>query len=130
MSDVIAGAPGAPGAGSGSRAWVLHGREVELGEIDDLASRSADGRPQVGLVVGEAGIGRSRLLDAAAARLAAAGAQVVRASGDEDERELTFGGVDQILQGFGASPMEVGDPTAAGALLLAAWVGAAGGGLL
>ena len=106
---------------------VLHGREGELAEIDGAGSRARDGLAQVALVLGEPGIGRSLLLDAASARLTASGIRVVRASGDEDEATLTFGVVDQILRGFGLGPMEVGDPTAAGAALLTSWVAAAEG---
>jgi DNA-binding CsgD family transcriptional regulator len=126
MSDVSATAVAVTDT---SRA-ALHGREAELAAIDGAASRAGDGIPQVVLVVGAAGIGRSRLLDATADRLTGAGARVVRVSGDEDERTLTFGVVDQLLGGFGAGPMDLGDPTAGGALLLVAWVAAAAGGLL
>ena len=39
------------------------GREGPLRELRELAAAAAVGRPQVAVVVGEAGIGKTRLLD-------------------------------------------------------------------
>src|SRR5215211_5429478 len=44
------------------------GRAVELGRVDALLERAAQGRPQVVLVSGDAGVGKTRLLLALADR--------------------------------------------------------------
>ena len=58
------------------------GRETELVELSRLAA-SPDGRAL--LLRGEAGVGKSVLLDAAAAHATALGHRVVRAAGVEAE---------------------------------------------
>ncbi|WP_393074774.1 ATP-binding protein [Streptomyces sp. LN704] len=70
------------------------GRETELAELSGLAA-SPDGRAL--LLRGEAGVGKSVLLDAAAARSLALGHRVVRTAGVEAESELPFAGLHQIL---------------------------------
>ncbi|MFE2139292.1 AAA family ATPase, partial [Streptomyces sp. NPDC059466] len=70
------------------------GRETELAELSGLAASPA-GRAL--LVRGEAGVGKSVLLDAAAARSLALGHLVVRAAGAEAESELPFAGLHQII---------------------------------
>ncbi|MGI5170572.1 ATP-binding protein [Spirillospora sp. CA-253888] len=54
------------------------GRAVELAVIDELVAVTAGGRGATMLVLGEAGIGKSRLLAEAAARGSAAGMEVLR----------------------------------------------------
>ncbi|MEU8946763.1 AAA family ATPase [Streptomyces sp. NPDC048489] len=70
------------------------GRETELAELSALAA-SPDGRAL--LLRGEAGVGKSVLLDAAAARSLALGHRVVRAAGVGAESELPFAGLHQLL---------------------------------
>lgn len=70
------------------------GREAELSALSGLAE-SPDGRAL--LLRGEAGVGKSVLLDAAATRSLALGHRVVRAAGVEAESELPFAGLHQIL---------------------------------
>ncbi|MEV0148825.1 MULTISPECIES: AAA family ATPase [unclassified Nonomuraea] len=53
------------------------GRAAELAAIDELIAASADGRGTAVMIVGEAGIGKSRLLAEAAARASAAGMEVL-----------------------------------------------------
>jgi DNA-binding CsgD family transcriptional regulator len=104
---------------------MLRGRESELAELGAAETRAQKGVAQVALVYGVAGIGRTAVLDTVATQLAASETTVIRASGDESETSLTFGVVDQILDGFGHDAIELGDPRAAGAVLLAAWIAAA-----
>jgi predicted ATPase len=49
------------------------GRAVELRRVDALLERAAQGRPQVVLVSGDAGVGKTRLLLALADRARGAG---------------------------------------------------------
>jgi DNA-binding CsgD family transcriptional regulator len=75
----------------------LVGREGELEQLDALlaAGRSSS---QALLVVGEAGIGKSALLEAASSRASAAGGRVLAAWGVEAEAELAFAGLHQLLR--------------------------------
>ncbi|GGN58028.1 LuxR family transcriptional regulator [Streptomyces albiflavescens] len=70
------------------------GRERELSELSRLAA-SRDGRAL--LLRGEAGVGKSVLLDSAAAAAAALGHRVIRAAGVEAETGLPFAGLHQVL---------------------------------
>ncbi len=56
-----------------ARVTPVVGREAELAELRDLYDRARDGEGACALVVGEAGIGKSRLVDELATRLAAGG---------------------------------------------------------
>ncbi|HEU4572036.1 MAG TPA: AAA family ATPase [Candidatus Limnocylindrales bacterium] len=56
---------------------VIIGRDRELREIEAVRERAAAGQPQVVIVRGEAGIGKSRLVDEVAARARAAGDRVL-----------------------------------------------------
>ncbi|MFI6322426.1 AAA family ATPase [Nonomuraea sp. NPDC050556] len=67
---------------------MLHGRDAEQGEIDRLLAAARTGRSGVLALTGEAGIGKSALLDHAAAR--APGWPVLRTAGVESEAELPF----------------------------------------
>ena len=57
--------------------WTLVGRDTERGRLDAAAARSHDGRVQLVVVEGEAGIGKTSLLRAWAAARAAAGDAVL-----------------------------------------------------
>ncbi|MEV6285768.1 AAA family ATPase [Kribbella sp. NPDC051770] len=72
----------------------LRGRRTECGRLDDVVARVRTGHGQVLVVRGEAGIGKSALLDYLAAR--AEGCHVVRASGVESEMELPYAGLHQL----------------------------------
>lgn len=58
-------------------------RELPLARIDGLVKRAAEGRGACMVVRGQAGIGKTALLDAAAARCRASGLTVLRACGDQ-----------------------------------------------
>ncbi|MEV7687697.1 helix-turn-helix transcriptional regulator [Streptomyces bungoensis] len=70
------------------------GRDTELGELSRLVA-SSDG--QALLVRGEAGMGKSLLLAAAADQAGALGHRVIRVTGVESETTLPFAGLHQIL---------------------------------
>ncbi|MFE2960107.1 helix-turn-helix transcriptional regulator [Nocardia tengchongensis] len=80
--------------------WVSPGRLVgrtrELGLLYGFVeSAVAEGGAR--LVVGEAGVGKTALLGAAAAHAAELGARVLRASGVEFEAEVSFAGLHQLI---------------------------------
>jgi serine/threonine protein kinase/tetratricopeptide (TPR) repeat protein len=58
------------------RETALHGRESELALLRSLYERASQGDGQVALIEGEAGIGKSRLVDEFVANLAASGEDV------------------------------------------------------
>ncbi|MBL1076902.1 AAA family ATPase [Nocardia sp. 2] len=69
---------------------MLVGRDAELAEIDGLLAAATSGHGRALAIRGEAGIGKSALLDHAAAR-AAGQLRVLRGVGIESEIELGFG---------------------------------------
>jgi hypothetical protein len=75
---------------------VLHGRAGELAAIDRLLDRALEGYSGAVVVRGEAGIGKSALLEYAAAR--ASGFTVLRAAGVESEAEFAFATLHQLLR--------------------------------
>ena len=77
---------------------MLYGREVELRVVAGLIDGLAAGAGGALLISGEAGIGKSALLAAAAELAAAAGARVLSATGVEAEARLPFAGLHQLLR--------------------------------
>ncbi|HTT55458.1 MAG TPA: AAA family ATPase [Streptosporangiaceae bacterium] len=74
----------------------LLGRDRDLALIEALLAGTA-GLPGALLVLGEPGVGKTALLDAAATAAAVAGVRVVRAAGVEFEADLPFSGLHQLL---------------------------------
>jgi DNA-binding CsgD family transcriptional regulator/tetratricopeptide (TPR) repeat protein len=99
------------------------GREAELQRLDAAVARASAGSPTVVLVVGEAGVGKTRLVEAAFER---SGALVVAATADPAEAELDYAVVEQLLRRSPLPGDTVGDltprpgtdPLAAGAALM------------
>jgi DNA-binding CsgD family transcriptional regulator len=84
-------------AGSGSSARPaagLRGRRSERAVLDRLADAVRNGRSRVLVLYGEAGVGKTVLLDYLAGR--APGCRVVRAAGVQSEMELAFAGLHQL----------------------------------
>lgn len=75
---------------------MLLGRDEEQRDLDRLLASARSGRSGILVLSGEAGIGKSALLDAAE-RLAA-GMRVLRARGVEAEGEVPFGGLLELLR--------------------------------
>jgi len=75
---------------------ALVGRGAEQRAIETLVAGARLGRSGVLVLTGEAGIGKTALLEHAA--VAAEGVQVLRATGSEAEREVPFGGLAQLLR--------------------------------
>jgi DNA-binding CsgD family transcriptional regulator len=75
---------------------LLLGREFERQTLDRLLADARLGRSGVLALVGEPGIGKTALLDQAAAN--ADGMRVLRARGVESEAEVPFGGLLELLR--------------------------------
>ncbi|MEV0107779.1 AAA family ATPase [Nocardia sp. NPDC050799] len=74
---------------------MLVGRDDERTEIDGLLADAREGRSRALVLRGEAGIGKSALLDYAVS--AADGMRVIRGVGIESEAELAFSGLHLLL---------------------------------
>ncbi|MFC9476120.1 AAA family ATPase [Nocardia sp. NPDC056952] len=73
---------------------MLHGRDAEQARIDDLLGGARAGRSGALVVRGEAGIGKTALLDYAAAQ----GVATVRSAGIESEAELPFAALHLLVR--------------------------------
>ncbi|MFD4444754.1 AAA family ATPase [Nocardia sp. NPDC058519] len=73
---------------------MLHGRDTEQARIDDLLSGARVGRSGALVLRGEAGIGKTALLDYAAAQ----GVPTVRSAGIESEAELPFAALHLLVR--------------------------------
>jgi DNA-binding CsgD family transcriptional regulator len=98
---------------------MLLGRERERQALDQVLADARDGQSAVLALVGEPGIGKSALLDAAAE--AAHGMRLLRARGIESEAQVPFGGLLELLRPALSSLDSIPRPQAAaleGALAL------------
>lgn len=73
---------------------MLHGRDAEQARIDDLLGAARAGRSGALVVRGEAGIGKTALLDYAAAQ----GVPTARSAGIESEAELPFAALHLLVR--------------------------------
>jgi DNA-binding CsgD family transcriptional regulator len=78
-------------------------RDAELDRVAELATRTVAGQGVALFIEGPAGIGKTRLADAALARVAADGLTVARARCGELERDFPFGAARQLLEPLVAS---------------------------
>ncbi|GAA2165174.1 LuxR family transcriptional regulator [Pedococcus bigeumensis] len=78
----------------------LHGRTTEVSLLGDFLARVGAGDGGALLLSGEAGVGKSALLEAAAGRAQGLGMRVVRAAGAEFEVEVSFATLNQLLGPF------------------------------
>ena len=84
--DRLGGAPSVPVAAVPSDREPLVGRETELASLHQALDAARDGGVRVVAIGGEPGIGKTRIVDEAAAEAGARGAAVVRGRADEDAR--------------------------------------------
>ncbi|MFC0555716.1 AAA family ATPase [Planotetraspora thailandica] len=84
-------------AGRDSR-LQLRGRQIECETLDQLLATAQAGRSSVLVLRGEAGIGKTALLEYV--RDSASGCRIARAAGVESEMELAFGGLHQLCAPF------------------------------
>ncbi|WP_328854902.1 ATP-binding protein [Microbispora hainanensis] len=74
---------------------MLYGRSAETAAIDDLIARAGKGQGGALVLRGEAGAGKTALLDLAASR--GAPMRVLRTTGVEAEADLAFAALHQLL---------------------------------
>ncbi|XVQ11331.1 helix-turn-helix transcriptional regulator [Spirillospora sp. CA-255316] len=77
----------------------LHGRAEEAAAIDRLLDGAAGGRSGALVLRGEAGIGKTALLERAAGRAAGNGMRVLRGTGIENETGMPYAGLHLLLGG-------------------------------
>jgi predicted ATPase len=76
----------------------MHGRERERALLTDLLSGARDGTAAAIVIRGEAGIGKSTLLDTIVDDATAVGMRILRSQGLESESPLAFAGLHQLLR--------------------------------
>ena len=81
-------------------------REAELDALQESIEEGADGTGRLVVIEGEAGIGKSRLLEAAAESAERSGMEVLSARGTELERDFPFALMSQL---FGPPVRAAGD---------------------
>ncbi|MFI7694632.1 LuxR C-terminal-related transcriptional regulator [Nonomuraea sp. NPDC049655] len=81
---------------------MLYGRSAEISVLDEVIARARDGAGGAAVLRGEAGAGKTALLDAAAARGGAM--RVLRLTGVESESDLAFAALHQLLWPVAGSP--------------------------
>ena len=89
---------------------TLVGRESEIATLDRLLDGAREGRSGALLLRGEAGIGKTALLDTVAA--SADGFQILRATGIESEAELPYATLHQLLRPLEERIEHLADPQA------------------
>ena len=82
------------GAGSTAEVSTLHGRREELAVIDRLLDAARSGRSGVLVLWGEAGVGKTALLEDAIE--SASDVTLLRAAGVESEMEIPFAALHQL----------------------------------
>jgi DNA-binding CsgD family transcriptional regulator len=85
-----------PASGAPYNPGMLLGRDRERGALDTAMASARTGRSAVLALVGEAGIGKTALLDYAAEH--AEGMRILRAQGVESEMNLPFSGLFELLR--------------------------------
>ncbi|MEV4373301.1 LuxR C-terminal-related transcriptional regulator [Nonomuraea sp. NPDC049637] len=81
---------------------MLYGRSAEISVLDEVITRARDGAGGAVVLRGEAGAGKTALLDAAAAR--GGTMRVLRLTGVESESDLAFAALHQLLWPVAGSP--------------------------
>ena len=97
------------GASLSDPAGTIVGRDHDLGLVRGFVDEALVSGGAL-LLSGDAGVGKTALLDAAAGQAHGAGARVVRAAGVEFESEIGFAGLHQVLQPLLAGLDRLADP--------------------
>ena len=85
---------------------VFVGREAELCVLRDAFGDASAGQPQVVIVEGEAGIGKTTLVERFVSDLPTS--RLLKASGDESESHVPFAMADQLLRAQGSASDALG----------------------
>ena len=89
---------------------VLVGRPAEREALGGLLARAAEGYSGALVLRGEAGVGKTALLDQTVAAAAAAGLQTSRLTGVEAETQLGYAGLHRFLLPFAGQLEQLPDP--------------------
>ncbi len=109
---------GASNEGRGMDGTRLVGRDPELALLREQLDRARRGEARVVFVRGEAGIGKTSLVHSALGDLD--GFRVLAASGEETERDLAFGVIQQLMTALGSEAPVIGTSMSVGSTLLGA----------
>src|SRR6266852_9898442 len=86
--------PGPANSSGSGRLPALYGRRLECAVLDELLEQVRRGRSTVLVMRGEAGVGKTALLEYVAGR--ARGCRLARVAGVQSEMELAFAGLHQL----------------------------------
>ena len=100
----------------------LVGREPEIQQLKLLVSRITDGAGEALLLSGDPGVGKTSLLDFAAALAADSGIRLLRATGSQFEADISYAALHQLLHPCLNEVPELSPPLA-GALNVALGLG-------
>lgn len=103
QASTTSGTVGHMGDSERSGDWFLAGRQAELATVTDALGAASRGKGRVVVVEGEAGIGKSTLVDAALGR-AGGGLRVFRAGAEEMESHRPFGVVAEAFDPGASRP--------------------------
>ena len=95
-------------AAAGSQS--LFGRDTEIASITAFLGRESHSDVGALILSGDAGVGKSALLDAAAASAAAGGYTVVRTAGAEAESEMGFAALTAVVHHIGTDTIAAVEP--------------------
>jgi DNA-binding winged helix-turn-helix (wHTH) protein len=98
--DAVAGAPTDAAPSSPGSGLAFFGREREIERLERALDAVAAGRGQIRLLMGDGGIGKTRLAQEIAARAGARGFDVIDARADDDAGMPPFWPWKQVLRGF------------------------------
>ena len=98
---------------------ALFGRDTEIASITAFLGRESQSDVGALILSGDAGVGKSALLDEAAGSAAASGYTVIRTAGAEAESEMGFAALTAVVHHIGTDTIAAVEPRYAQALEVA-----------